>query len=673
MIIKKVLFNKTLVIVILVLFIGTSYIPSIAGNNYDNQDTSQLTFYTFDKTGTKKYNAELSNEIVEEIFNTFEKLRYKITNTQDNDGTNELKNNFIELLDSNGLIPQHISKEYVKSLLNPKWLGKRVGSRVRNSIIPTPFTDSGSAFFCSIAGEGAGLLFSPIILPRPRIATIWSVYIDAYISAANLLTGHGFISEGPQLGAALGFMGIGLSLAVPGFPSVFAFGGYALAAYVQGDDVESYPLNQLPIISEENPQSGSGDVSVSLSELSFHISDPDGDKMSYTVTTEPDIGSGHGNGFDGVYKVPVSGLEYDKSYSWTVSVSDGEDTVEKKFSFITKSSPPFDPFEKGWNYRKKITINHSQISNDLINFPVLISIVDSDLADKAQSDGNDILFMDSTGVANKLYHEIEKYNGVYGELISWINVTKIFSDVDTTFYIYYGNSQCSSQQIPYKTWDSHYKAVYHMNQDSGGLIDSSSNNIDCNTVIGTPDFYKKGKVGYAIDFEKTEEDAFEGIDIFDGQEELSIEAWINLEDYNPSHCMIASHEDAWYFYISYQYKSVIFGCHGGVSGSCAIDDIECPLNTWYCVAGSWSDPYDRMRVYGNGILKDTYIETLPMYSSSYNFAVGYQDNMGKFFDGIIDEIRISDIERSEEWISTSYKCQNNPSSFSIIGQEESKN
>ena len=51
----------------------------------------------------------------------------------------------------------------------------------------------------------------------------------------------------------------------------------------------------------------------------------------------------------------------------------------------------------GWPYRKQITINHDVISEDLTNFPVLISLdSDADLALYAQEDGADIVFTDST-------------------------------------------------------------------------------------------------------------------------------------------------------------------------------------------------------------------------------------------------------------------------------------
>jgi hypothetical protein len=49
---------------------------------------------------------------------------------------------------------------------------------------------------------------------------------------------------------------------------------------------------------------------------------------------------------------------------------------------------------------------------------------------------------------------------------------------------------------------------------------------------------------------------------------------------------------------------------------------------------------------------------------------GYMD--GKHpFDGSIDDIQISKIDRNSDWISTSHINQNNPSAFLSVGPEES--
>ena len=63
-------------------------------------------------------------------------------------------------------------------------------------------------------------------------------------------------------------------------------------------------------------------------------------------------------------------------------------------------------YNSSWKYRKAVTIDNTKVEENLSNFPVLISITDTDLRDDAQNDGDDILFTSSDGTT-KLSHEIE--------------------------------------------------------------------------------------------------------------------------------------------------------------------------------------------------------------------------------------------------------------------------
>ena len=119
---KRVLFNKILVIGLVILFIGAVFTPGICGIYNDEEDMVNLTFYIFDKTGTKECKVELSIDAANIISDMFEELKNKITNNPVSSETKSLKNNFVELLDRFDLIPQGLSKDYVVSLLNPKWL-----------------------------------------------------------------------------------------------------------------------------------------------------------------------------------------------------------------------------------------------------------------------------------------------------------------------------------------------------------------------------------------------------------------------------------------------------------------------------------------------------------------------------------------------------------------------
>ena len=69
-----------------------------------------------------------------------------------------------------------------------------------------------------------------------------------------------------------------------------------------------------------------------------------------------------------------------------------------------------------WPCRQMITIDPSNVSGELTDFPVLVRITDSanPLFTRTQPDGRDIVFTSSDGTT-KLSHEIEYYNNYYAK------------------------------------------------------------------------------------------------------------------------------------------------------------------------------------------------------------------------------------------------------------------
>ena len=140
-----------------------------------------------------------------------------------------------------------------------------------------------------------------------------------------------------------------------------------------------------------------------------------------------------------------------------------------------------DWYNSNWSYRKAVTIDASKIPSTQTNFPVLVKLnSDSDLANDAQADGDDILFTSSDG-STKLSHEIEDFNSSTGELVAWVKVPSLSGSASTTLYMYYGNASASSQQDANNVWDVNYVMVQHLSETSGTHNDSTSNDND-----GTP-------------------------------------------------------------------------------------------------------------------------------------------------------------------------------------------
>ena len=150
-----------------------------------------------------------------------------------------------------------------------------------------------------------------------------------------------------------------------------------------------------------------------------------------------------------------------------------------------------------WNYRKSITIDHTKVAADETDYPLLVNLPsDADLAGEAQADGDDIVFIGSDGTT-KLDHEIEKYVSATGELVAWVDISSLSSSLDTLVYMYYSNPSCASQQNPAGVFGSDYALVQHLNEASGTIYDSTSNNNDA-TQYGGVTYSATGKIGSAV-------------------------------------------------------------------------------------------------------------------------------------------------------------------------------
>lgn len=797
-------YRKTLVFGLTILFIFGAILPSINGelsriNTQNkiikNQDISSLTFYTFDKTGSKQQNVNLSKDISEEITNKIEELKYQTINNPLSEKTRILKQDFIETLDTFGLIPDGLTKDYVLSLINPKWqnwFNNKPNPNFKEALYSSlkpflniPFFKNNNALLvdwnilCNMASGGAGIPLPLFMLPRPRGIALW--FSSSGITyTSSLLIGKNFVAYGSQQGMAIGFVGVGLTGSFYGMTG-YIFLGYAAYTMMQAEAFESYtPPNQEPEITDENPVNGAVEVPLSLSELSFRISDHERDNMDYTVTTNPYIGTGSGNNKkNGIYKIPISGLVGNTKYSWKISVNDDYSTVEKEYNFTTEMVAPiitdpvpsnddnwvpidttqlsfklndnqgdlmdytietspnigsssgtdvndgtyylditgldqttqynwyvnvtdgtywtreifnfktqpkmiFDPFDEGWQYRKKITINHNQVEGDLTDFPVLISRIDSDLKSKAQSDGNDILFMDGTGVANRLLHEIELFEDSNGELVAWVKIPDLSDSINTILYMYYGNPSCSSQQYPEYVWDFDYISVWHMDGDGYTEIkDSTNNNLDATGEYGDPLYLYNGQVGYSVDFDGndkiiiSDDEKFSFTDGINDQP-LTIEAWINYDASENNPIISKWEEDSnaeWLFRLEsdnhlnlYLFDPPWASCERATSDAIT-------LNKWTYVVGKYdgSKKYDGINLFldDSKDLGDGHTSSDYYHMDNFESKVQIACYRTHYFYGTIDEIRISDIERNDTWLSTSYNTMNDPSSFFSIGPEES--
>jgi biopolymer transport protein ExbB len=419
--------------------------------------------------------------------------------------------------------------------------------------------------------------------------------------------------------------------------------------------------------------------------LQFTLKDYQGDAMEYTVQTSPDIGSKHETGVhDGTFTVAISGMTYGAVYSWYVNVTDGAHWTQQTFRFSTGYPSPFDPFDYGWHYRKQIIIDHTQVAGNLENFPVLLSTIDPDLM-KAQSDGDDLLFMNGVGSARKLRHEIETFNQETGTLIAWVNISALSSSHDTEFYLYYGNPSCINQQYPEKVWTSSFVAVWHLNNNpTGQIFDSTKNKNNGNAAGGmtTVDLVN-GKIGSCLHF-----DGFDDLISFSEftgtLNRGTCVAWVQTTSTQRGIVWSEATKTAIKPYIlcgKYYDDDFWFArdLSGGDSNYQGMRPMTMNNGQWHQVA--WLS-------YGSGIGNMFYFDGQPITllwqddlnpqglwfddqpTNTHSIAALDRSTDGCFWMGLLDEIRIISTPLSDAWISTEFANQNTPSSFVTIGPEE---
>jgi hypothetical protein len=349
-------------------------------------------------------------------------------------------------------------------------------------------------------------------------------------------------------------------------------------------------------------------------------------------------------------------------------------------------------YNAGWNYRKKITINHTKVVANLIDFPVLINWTsDSDLASGAQINGNDILFTSTDGIT-KLDHEIELYVGSNGRLVAWVRVPGLSSSTDTILYIYYGNSSCGNQQNPVSVWNSSYKAVWHLNEISGTSVKDSTTNNNIGTSQNGVTLGALGEIDGAENFDGivgwTNLGTSSSLNIGTSAP-FTIEGWFKTtESYGTIVSFRHDTNDGADIDICVGYDGAVssagklMGLARQDSGSSGYARITGPTVN----DGNWHyfvltrNAGNIIELFCDGVSQGTssgsesggaITTNLRALASERRWVqVGYGNADQRYLTGTIDEIHISNMQRPSSWISTCYNNQIATSTFYTVGNKE---
>jgi hypothetical protein len=356
-------------------------------------------------------------------------------------------------------------------------------------------------------------------------------------------------------------------------------------------------------------------------------------------------------------------------------------------------------FPTGWGRRCALVIQSSQVDSNLSNFPVLLTedtlpseMFDADGSYPGLEGGGDIRFSSDSAGSVQLACEIVSFhidndpgNG-YAEI--WVNVASVSSGADTTIYVWYNKSGETQPAVDAaygaeSVWDSNFVLVQHMNEDPSGsapqMIDSTSwDNDGTSAGTMTTGDLVAAQVGNGIAFDGSNDyinlQQPAELDFDPDDDDFTVEAWVNTSvgGYIISKGETTTGYRQWGLFVS-QTTGDIGSWLGGVTH----DYTEGPNHNtgtphYIALKNYDSGGTQYFRHYSAGVEEAAETASGSYATSDKDVLIAARrgaDNSdyGYLMNGIIDELRVSNIARSVDWITACYRNQGSPATFVIEG------
>jgi hypothetical protein len=342
-------------------------------------------------------------------------------------------------------------------------------------------------------------------------------------------------------------------------------------------------------------------------------------------------------------------------------------------------------FPTGWTRNCALVIQHGQVPADQSAFPVLIT--EASLPDEmktsggsnaAQSDGGDIRFSSDSAGASQLACEVALWTQNATPSLAkaeiWVPVS-VLTASDVTIYVWYNAGGGLTQPAASAAfgseavWDDNYSGVWHFSESGSVTAWADSTSNSRNGVNSGATSSASGKIGLAASFDGSSQYITLSSPL--SFSPFTYSAWVKRADHSTYHSIIGS--NCWYRgavgvdwaldqvspygqYLAKNHTALIG------SGSTVVSDTTWEYLTVFYDGSNWS--FTRNGA-ANG--SGTAAQTLAQTENYIGASVGDGEVQSEFFAGSLDEIRVSNIARSANWILTEYNNQNAPGSFVVAG------
>lgn len=317
-------------------------------------------------------------------------------------------------------------------------------------------------------------------------------------------------------------------------------------------------------------------------------------------------------------------------------------------------------FLSSHTYRKKITIDSTKIDSNLSDFPILVKLNNTNFDfTKARSDGFDIRFTESDGTT-LLKYERERHDNALELAEYHVKVPTVSSTTNSYIYMYYDDPDASDGDDSTNVWDSNFLFVTHLIDISSSTVKNSKTGTSYNKTSANNPNQINGQIYKGQDF-----DSGEYIDLnadFNINGNGSIEAIVNPDSLTglfgntivgrADNTGLSKYADiSLYLSNTNGYVSIQIGDTS--TYQIFNSTLAASISTWQYVAVKADGT--NLSAHLNASNQTTPQSITPT-SNIYDYRIGTfgQFATGLFYNGKIDEVRLSSSARSDAWMKGTY-------------------
>ena len=346
----------------------------------------------------------------------------------------------------------------------------------------------------------------------------------------------------------------------------------------------------------------------------------------------------------------------------------------------------------GYKYYQAITVTSttSVASGTNTNFPMLVSstltawessstggyIQNLCTAPNGGQEPCDFIFSNSSS-CSPLSFETEQYVSSTGAVTDWVNVPSLAAG--GTIYACYDNSAVTTDQSnPTSTWNTNYVGVWHLPSPTSTLNVNDSSQFGIAGTNQGATATSSGKIDGAGEYNGSSQYTLTNTVTSSITSSFTLDAWIYLgaiatEFPMSSRDNISGNPGNGIFMLQLGNQIAVGYANG--TNYFFRENQSAIVNNWYQVIGTHTGGSENMTLYIDGSVPSTTTGNLGTPTDPASSTTGLvfgrdgSDTTPYYYQGGIDEVRVSNIALSPSWILTEYNNENSPSTFYAIGAQ----